>query len=996
MTVLFCDIVGSTAISAGMDPEELFAILSQYQASCDEVVAQHGGYIANYMGDGVLAYFGYPHADEHDAANAVRAGLALLEAVRTLDLQANASLEVRIGVATGLVVVSDLVSRGEVREAGIVGDTPNLAARLQSIARPGTVIIAESTWRLTRGLFNCRNLGALVLKGFPDPVRALEVAEATGVGTRSHARLREETTPFVGRQREVATLLQLWAQARAGRGQVVLISGEPGIGKSRLLENLESRLAGDPHLRVRWFCSPHHSDRPLHPIIEQVERAARFDRGDPAPVKLAKLRALLSPVGEPDEETMAVFAHLLSIPLARPSTMDAATPGKRKEMTFATLLARIARLSDAQPMLVVAEDLHWIDATSLEVLDLLIRQAQDLRLMAVATFRPEFRTRWTDLPGVTVLEPGRLNDGDTREICSHIAGRNLPPNVLRQIITRCDGIPLFAEELTKTVVEASITDRRLRANAAGLGAAIPLSLHDSLVARLDRLGPARQVANIGAAIGRNFHYDLLAAVAAKPDAELRAALRELTRSGLVQRKGIPPASTYMFKHALMRDAAYESLLKSDRQKLHGRIASVLQARFPDLAASAPEMLAYHLTQGGAPAEAIPYWEQAGLNAASRAAHVEAVGHIRAALELTRQLPDDAKTGRELTLLARLALSLSSSQGYAVQEVRDVLTEARALCDRLGNVAGLYPILRGLCTFSIVSSDLAAAEEMARRCLQISEETGRPEHRIEADTPLGYILVARGEYRRGQRHLEHALRLYAESRGETLVFPTEQDPKVACLSMLAIAHHIQGDAAAAERASRDAVGTARSLRRPFDLAYALCFASKYESIRGNFLQAKRFAEEATGPCERHGFGVWLQAARLNYAIAIGHLGEVDRAIGMLETTLAEWRRIGCRYLATYSVGQLARFYAASGRLEEALSTTDSAVAQAFTTDDLFYLSALHRIRADILARLPGSSPELEAAELRQARSIARAQGAATFEADVVARLRSPARAEAEEV
>jgi class 3 adenylate cyclase/tetratricopeptide (TPR) repeat protein len=987
MTVLFCDIVGSTAISAGLDPEELLRILNLYQASCDEVIAQHRGYIASYMGDGVLAYFGYPHADENDAANAVRAGLALRDAIRELDVQADASLEVRIGVATGLVVVSDLVSRGEVREAGIVGDTPNLAARLQSVAPPGTVTIAESTWRLTRGLFNCRSLGTLALKGFANPVRALEVIEATGVGSRSRARIEEEATPFVGRQREAEMLIETWAEARAGRGQVVLVSGEAGIGKSRLLENLDLRLAGEPHLRMRWFCSPNHSDRPLRPLIEQMERAARFGHGDPAPVKLAKLKALLSQTGEPDEEAMTTLASLLSIPLSGPSALDAATPEKRKEVTFAALLARIARLSEAKPVLMIAEDLHWIDATSLELLDLLVRRAQDLRIMVVATFRPAFRARWTDLPGVTILEPGRLDDDSTREICSHIAGESLPPDVLRQIVARCDGIPLFAEELTKTVVEASAADQGLGATAAGRAAAIPLSLHDSLVARLDRLGPARQVANIGAAIGRSFQYDLLAAVAAKPAAELRPALRELTRSGLVKRRGMPPASTYVFKHVLIRDAAYESLLKSDRQKLHGLIASVLQTRFPDLPASAPELLAYHLSQGGAAAEAIPYWEQAGLNAASRAAHVEAVGHVRAALDLLRQLPDDdAKAGRELMLLVRLALSLSSSQGYVAQEVRDVLTEARAVCDRLGNVAVLYPVLRGICTFSIVSNDLAVAEEMAQRCLQISEQTGQPEHRIEADTPLAYVLVARGEYRQGQQHLERALRLYAENLGRGLVFPTEQDPKVACLSLLAFARQVQGDVAAGAAASREAVAFARSLKRPFDLAYALVWVSFYEAICGNFPQAKRFGAEAMELSEKHGFGLLLQAARLNHATAIGHLGEGERAIEALQTTLAEWRRIGARYTATAHIGHLALLQAASGRFEEALSTVDSAIAQAFAVGDLFYLSALHRIRADILGKLPGSSPELVAAELERAISVARTQGAATFEAAAAARLR----------
>jgi class 3 adenylate cyclase/tetratricopeptide (TPR) repeat protein len=979
MTALFCDIVDSVGLSVRVDPEELMRIFDLYRTACNEVVTEHGGFLARFVGDGMLAYFGYPQADEHAAANAVRAGIALVDRIRLLDAALDPPLRGRVGIATGLVVVSGLASPGIAGSAEIVGKMPNLAARLQSLAAPGRVVISKATRNVTRGLFTYRDMGAKPLKGYTRPVQAWEVVRENAV-SRFHARLEEAASSFVGRQRERDLLAHKWTQARAGTGQVVQIMGEPGIGKSRLAEAMEEHIAGEPHVRTRWFCSSQHVDSAFYAVRQQLERAASIKRNDPASVKLDKLARV---AGAPDPTTLEVLAALLAIPLDRPLSIDALTPQKRKELTMAALLALFRQLCGTVPVLMVVEDAHWIDATSLELLQLIVQRADQDRVLLLITARPEFKPRWTDLPFVSTMNVERLDPASAAELCAHVAADSLSPELLRQVVARCDGIPLFAEELTKTVVESLIgTDDETSDSAA----TIPYSLHDSLVARLDRLGTARHIANVGAVIGRRFNYDLLVAVLSRPESELRTALRRLTRSGLVNQSGTPPASSYLFKHALIRDAAYDSLLRADRQKLHGQIAAVLLSHFPDLPESEPEVMAYHLSESGATAKAVPYWGKAGQRAASRAAHVEAAGHYGAAVEGVRKQADSAERAQqELSLLVPLAISLSSSRGYGAVEVGHALTEARNLCERLGNVAGLFPVLRGLCSFSIVTSDIPTAEELARRCLQIGQQTGHVPYLIEGHTELGWVLFARGELRQATFHLEHSLSLYAEHQESGFAFPTEQDPRVACGGLLALALDLQGDPSGGDQASRDALAWARSLRRPFDLAFALSFASIHAAMRGNYLETKLLAEEMIVPSERFGFPIWLLSARLMLAAALGNLGHYDDAIALLKPTLAAWNRVGVKSWTCLHMGNLAQFLCAAGSPDDALATLDAAIRHAHVYHDLFYLSRLHRIRADILGKSPAPDLVLITAELRRAISIARSQGAAMLEAEAMTRL-----------
>ena len=591
VTVMFSDLVGSTALSARHGPRRpTRGHLALIRNVSPRPSQRFGGFVAKYMGDGVLVYFGYPQAHEDDAERAVRAGLALIEAVGKLS--SVEPLQIRIGIGTGVVVVGDLVGSGEAQERGVVGETPNLAARLQAAATPGTIAIDTTTRRLLGGLFEYRDLGGIEAKGFANRVQAYEVVRPSMVESRFEA-LRTATTPLVGRDEEVDLLLRRWEQAKRGDGCVVLISGEPGIGKSRIAETIVERLGGEPHTRLRYFCSPHHQDSALYPSIAQLERAAGFRREDTAEQRLAKLEAVLAQGTNDLSEAVPLLADLLSIPTGDRYPPLNLTPQKRKEKTLHAQLAQLEGLAARQPVLMVWEDVHWSDPTTRESLDLLIDRVPTLRVLVILTFRPEFTPPWIGRPHVTMLTLNRLPRRQGAEMIAYVTGgKALPKEIADQIIDRTDGVPLFIEELTKTVVESGIvTEAGDHYAVAGPMAplAIPTSLHASLLARLDRLAPTREVAQIGAALGRSFSYELISAVAGMPQQKLDEALEQLASAELIFRRGMPPDAEYTFKHALVQDAAYSTLLRSRRQQLHARIATTLESQFPEIVAAQPAL-----------------------------------------------------------------------------------------------------------------------------------------------------------------------------------------------------------------------------------------------------------------------------------------------------------------------------------------------------------------------------------------------------------------------
>jgi class 3 adenylate cyclase/tetratricopeptide (TPR) repeat protein len=984
-TAVFCDLINSVGLSVELDPDDLMQMLERYHILCDDIVADRGGFLAQFMGDGVLAYFGYPHAHEDDAATAVYAALDILAAVQEMDASSDVSLQIRIGVATGLVTVRDRISRANNRTAEITGRIPNLAARLQSVARPGTILISDETRRVTRGRFSYDDAGTFSLKGFTQPIRAWQVTGPDTAVSRFHARLQGEPTPFVGRQSELRKLHRIWHKVLAGEGQVVQLIGEPGIGKSRLTERFDTDLANVAAPRIRWFCSPQHQDSPFYPIIDQIRRAAEISAKSPPQDSIEKLTRLLSQPEPPDATTLAIFASLLSIDWGDASPLDQMTPEKRKELTLAALLAQSMRLGSTEPLFLIVEDAHWIDASTLELLDRMVHDFSQRRGLILMTSRPEFKPRWSSSRWVTTIALDRLDAAGAGEICAHVAAGTLPPDLVTQVLERSDGVPFYVEELTRAVVESREAAGRVSTDANTGRAAIPLSLHDSLVARLDRLGPALQIANIGAVIGRQFSYELLAAVAGQPDQALRSAFGVLKRSGVVKQSGIPPASTYLFRHALMRDAAYDSMIKSDRQTLHARVAATLEARFPELRDTQPEVLAYHLSQSAAPVTAIPYWLAAGHRATARAANLEAIDHYNAALALIELLPDDiARIQQELSCLIPLAVSLSAWHGYAAEEVRVVLTRARTVCSLMGDAAPLFPVLHGLCKFWMVRGDEVAAEELARSCVRIGETSGHAPYIVEADASLAYILQDTGQLDdRLLFHLDRAVRVYDENEEACRVVASEANAKTSALIVAPIARFVRGDYAGAEKSAQAALDWARSLDRPFDMAITCTFLANYWIWRKDYAQAKHMAEQAVQLSETYGFGVWLLSARAHLAIAMGHLGQIRQARELMLATLAAWKKAGCAVIVGFFTSHLALFEAQMGQPDEALRLADTSIDLIVQHHDFVYLSVAHLIRARILAKAAPSDTARVRAELRKALSIARSQGARAIEADILA-------------
>src|SRR5271169_1642752 len=685
LTVMFCDLVGSTPLSTRFDPEDLREIVGAYHRCVTDTVGRFGGFVAKYMGDGVLIYFGYPEAHEDDAERAARAGLAVIDAVGRLATQE--PLNVRLGIATGLVVVGDLIGTGAAQERGVVGETPNLAARLQALARPGTLVVADSTRRQIGTLFEIEDLGPQPLAGFADPQPAWRVVGESGVVSRFEA-LRSGTTPLVGRDEELDLLLRRWQQAKSGEGRVVLVSGEPGIGKSRLTAALSQRIESEPHTRLRYFCSPHHQDSALYPFIGQLERAAGFPRDDTTATRLDKLEALLGDGAEPGD--LSLIAEMLSLSGGERFPPLDLSPQRKKERTLAALLRQLQALARRQPVLMIFEDLHWIDPTSREVLDLTVEKITGLPVLLVATYRPEFQPPWVGGSQVTVIALNRLGRSEGATLVRRLAGNlgALPPDVVDEIVERTDGVPLFVEELTKAVVEAGADRGHVSISAVPPSAlAVPATLHASLLGRLDRLGPAaKNVAQVGAAIGRDFSYELLAAAVPLAEPELQEALRRLVDAGLVFQRGAPPAAEYLFKHALVQDTAYSTLLRGPRQTLHRRIAEALEQRFPDFVETRPEILAHHYGEAAIADKAIGYWHLAGKLSVAKSAVHEATAQLRRGLGLLDGLPETRERQQlELDIHVTLTAALRAGKGFADPEVFAALERANRLVTETASV-----------------------------------------------------------------------------------------------------------------------------------------------------------------------------------------------------------------------------------------------------------------------------------------------------------------------
>ena len=983
LTVMFGDLVGSTELSARLDPEDLRAVIGAYHRCCAGVIERNGGFVAKYMGDGVLAYFGYPRADEHDAERAVRAGLELIEAVAALDTPADAPVQVRVGIATGLVVVGDLIGEGAAQEQSVVGETPNLAARLQALAEPRTVVIGPSTRRLTAGLFDYEDLGTVKIKGFAAPVTASRVLRESAVEGRFEARHGPELTPLVGRDEELDLLLRRWQQAKTGEGCVVLVSGEPGIGKSRLAQTLLERLSGEPHTRLRFFCSPHHQDSALYPTITQLERAAGFRREDTAEQRLDKLEAVLAQATNDLGEAAPLLAALLSLPVGDRHPPLNLTPQKQRERTLQALVAQVQGLAARQPVVMLFEDAQWSDPTSLELFDLIIDRAPALPLLLIITFRPEFSPPWTGRPHVTSRSLNRLTPRQRTEMIAGVTGgKALPKEIAAQIIDRTDGVPLFVEELTKAVVESGIlTDTGSRFNAAGpvVPLAIPASLQASLLARLDRLAPAREVAQIGAALGRQFSHELLSAVAPMPPAQLDEALGQLVASELVYRRGTPPDAEYTFKHALVQDAAYSTLLRGRRQHLHTRIAVALEERFPGTVESQPELLAHHCTEAGLSARAVRYWQRAGERATQRSAHVEAIAHLTKGLETLKTLPETPEhTQQALTLYTALGAVLVMAKGLGVPEVEHAYIQAHALCQQVGETPELVPVLSGLYRFYNGRLQLHRAREIGETLLRLAQRAEDPALAVIAHYALGTTWLFLGALPAARLHLEEAIARYTPDQHRAPVFRMGQDPGVGCRIHAALLLWLLGYPEQALARLHEALALAHELPHPYSLAHARCWAAYVYQFRWDVPAVHEQAEAAVALSIEQGFPFWAAAGTILRGWALAMQGQGEAGMAEVCQGIAAYRATEAPLLLAYYCTLLAEVSAHLGHPEDGLQALVEAHTLMEQQEERYWEAEVCRLRGVLLLRQPGASQAEAEACFQQALDVARRQEAKSLE------------------
>jgi len=942
---MFCDLVDSTVLSTCLDPEDLREVIGAYHKCVTDVVGRFEGFVARYMGDGILVCFGYPRAQEDDAERAVRAGLELVTAVAALKSRSSTDLQCRVGIATGLVVVGDLVGRGEAQERGIVGETPNLAARLQALAGPGDVVIAQTTLRLVGNLFDFRDLGSVKVKGIAAPVQAWQALRSSAAESRFEALHLTTLTPLVGREEEIELLLRRWERAKSGDGQVVLLSGEPGIGKSRLAIALQEKLQNEPHTRVRHFCSPHHSENALHPIISQLQRAAGLERDDTPEISLKKLGALLAPMA-PSSEEMGLFTALLSIPTSD-DQLHYLTPQRRREKTFEALLRQLDFSARRQAMLIVYEDVHWIDPTARDLLDLTIERIRGLPVLLIVTFRPEFNPPWIGQPHVTMVVLSRLGRREGAALVGGILGNKaLSQDIVEEIVERTDGVPLFVEELTKAVLEAGAPDDRgMIAATPQLTLAVPATLHASLMARLDRLGSSsKEVAQIGAAIGREFSYDVLAAVARRTDTELQSALARLTAAGLVFQRGTPPDALFLFKHTLVQDVAYGMLLRSERQALHARIVEVLEGSFPQLIEGEPAVLARHSAEAGLSEKAVDYYGRAGRQAIARSAMTEAVAVVRKALTLVAELPDDAvRWRRELALQSALGVALIAIKGYAATEVGDVYKHARVLCDQLDDVEQLIRVASGQVSFHIVRAEMLAARRIAECFLHGAETTGTPEAKFTAHQLMGMSLFHQGQFIAAREHLETAAVEYTACLQATDVPKrwSAADPRIpgiAVPSWLAVTLCLLGRYSEARVQCELALTEARRSRRLHWLAFALAANGWLHQLLRE--DAEHLIDELALVSKEQGFPYWAAMATLFRAAAEARHGQAQAAQLFQEGVTAH-RALGVASMMP-SWAALVAPALQPAKAEELLAEQ---LEQIEKTDERWCAAEVHRVRGE---------------------------------------------------
>jgi predicted ATPase/class 3 adenylate cyclase len=983
LTALFCDIVGSTALAVQLDPEDLSGLIRRFQATCTAIITHNGGYVAKFMGDGILAYFGYPHAHEDDAESAARAGLDLVAKVGQLLLPSNEPLQVRVGIATGLVIIRPTMSEGSAQEQAVFGDTLNLAAGLQSLAPPSSVVIAKSTRDLLGERFVCVQLGSSEVKGVSEPVTVSRITGERAVESRFDAKRSAKLTQFVGRRSELQQLLESWGQVKEGEGQVALLCGEPGIGKSRIAIALFDLITADPHITTRIQCSSHHTRSPFHPVIEQLSRAAGFEREDGPGVKLAKLEAMLSRAGQASLANAALLAALLSIPSTGRYPAVDLTPQRRKDLTIAALIQYLHDLAGTQPVLFVWEDVHWIDPTTSELLSKTIKAIKALPVLFLITYRPEFFPPWLDEPNVKMLRLERLGRAQVEAMISDISGgKKLPPEVFEHIINKTDGVPLFVEELTKTILESGLLkeagDRYVTQDSLPVRA-VPATLHDSLMARLDRLAQIKEIAQIGAALGREFSYRLLAAVAPISGASLRAALAQFAAADLIFARGDPPDATYVFKHALVQDAAYSSLTRSKREQLHSGIANALKEQFSETVETQPELMAHHLEQAGLIEQAIDYLRLAGQRAIERSAHAEAIGHLKHALKLLESLPAGQRTRVAFGLETLLAKALIAARGYAATETKETLLRARTLLDDSTEPSQKFAVLYGLWACYYVGGEGDKLQRAAAELLAEAERHGGTASLCLSHRALGTTYISIAQFDAARQHLERARALYDPQHHPPFRHQYGQDIGATVLCYLSWALWHLGYVEQASKFAAEAVNHAEELAHPFTLAYTLSHArGMLDVFRRRPDNTCSYATLIVSICSEHGYPFWAASGQVLEGWAATCQGDTDKGIELLRAGVAAWRNTGARLWLPIYLALEAEGHSKRGDSGAALRAIEQAIATSKETGEQLAIAEVLRMKARLLAETRRASDDEIEALLMESIEIARRQHARCWE------------------
>ena len=987
LTVMFCDLVDSTRLSSQLDPEDYREVVRAYQQVCTEVIQRYEGHIAQLLGDGLLIYFGYPHAHEDDAQRAVRTGLGILDALgelnKGLQQAKDIQLAVHLGIHTGLVVVGAMGDHGR-QEQLALGETPNIAARIEGLAQPNTVAISAATHRIVQGYFACEALGAQTLRGVAEPVHVYRVLQESGARGRLDVAVTRGLTPLVGRESEVVLLLERWEQVKSGQGQVVLLTGDAGIGKSRLVQMLKDHVTQEPH--TRWECrsSEYYQNTALFPLTDLFQRLLRFQAEETPGEKLGKLEQTLSQYRLPLEESVPLFAPLLalSLPANRYPLLNL-SPQRQRQKTLETLVAILQELAEQQPVLFILEDLHWTDPTTLELLNLVIEQIPTTSMLTLLTCRPHFQPAWHHRSYLTEITVNRLSHTQVEQIVTGMTnGKTFPAAVLQQIIEKTDGVPLFVEELTKAILESGqlkAVDRHYELTGALSTFAIPATLQDSLMARLDRLVTAKGIAQLAAVIGRQFAYDLLSTVSQLDEATLQRELGRLVEAELVYQRGVPPQAIYVFKHALIQDAAYESLLKSTRQQYHQRIAHMLEAQFPAIVDQQPELLAHHYTEAGFIEQAVGYWHRAGQSAVQRSAHVEAISHLRQGLALLQTLPETPdRVQQDVDLHIALGASLLATKGYAAPEVGETYTYARQRCQPLEDPQRLFPVLRGLWNHYAVRAEYQTARALGEQLLTLAQQAQDSAMLVVAHKTWGTTLSYLGAFASAHTHFAQSMALYDPQQHSASVFLYGEDTGVTCRCYAARVLWCLGYPDQGLAQSHEAVTLARQSANPFSLTTALGFAATFHQLRREVRFTQECAEVTISLATEQGFPQWKALGSMLYGWTLAHQGQAKEGIAQMSQGLRAFRATGAEIVRQYILALLAEAYGILRQSETGLTVLAEALTLADTTGERWYESELYRLKGELL--LQQSSDNSTEAEVcfHHAISIAQSQQAKSWE------------------